>query len=92
MNWSAQSPDLNPIDQIWELLDRSILNRYKGSEKQVWKNLQKVWFSLTPVLLKRYIFSMRHRCLAVIEAKGDHTKYWQLMESSYYKKVSFSYE
>lgn len=75
MNWPAQSPDLNPIEQVWELLDRSILKRLKTSEEHVWKNLQKVWLSLTPLLLQKYIFSMKRRCQAVIKAKGGHTKY-----------------
>ena len=75
MIWPPQSPDLNPIEQIWELLDRQLQKSAKTSATNIWNNLQTAWNSISKETLRKYIFSMRRRCQAVINAKGGHTKY-----------------
>lgn len=75
MEWPPQSPDLNPIEQIWDFLDSHLSKVEKTSKDAMWKNLQNTWKLVTPKILKKYIYTMKARCHSVIRAKGYHTKY-----------------
>jgi DDE superfamily endonuclease/Transposase len=85
MTWPPQSPDLNPIENLWtdlkarfhkrfiELFNhpsKSMEARYRYGEV-----LQEVWYSQGMELVEALIKSMPKRCQAVIEAKGGWTKY-----------------
>jgi DDE superfamily endonuclease len=85
MEWPPQSPDLNPIENLWTDLkvrfhqrflelfthpSKSLEARYQYSEV-----LQEVWYSQGMELVMALIESMPRRCAAVIEAKGGWTKY-----------------
>ncbi len=71
---ASQSPDLNPIEQIWgNKLDRSIVH----SKESHWLVLQKAWNKICVEVLRKYTDSMPQRCAAVIAAKGGHTKYYK---------------
>lgn len=75
MNWPPQSPDLNPIEQLWDHLDRLLRKDPPSSARNAWLKLSKLWSEIEPITLETYVHSMRRRCLAVIEANGGHTKY-----------------
>ena len=75
MNWPSQSPDLNPIEQIWDLIDSLIDRRNVSSKGTLWEQIQAVWRSITKETLQNYIDTMPARIEAVIKAKGGHTKY-----------------
>jgi transposase len=85
MQWPPQSPDLNPIENLWTELkarfhqqflelfnypSKSLEARYRYGEV-----LQEVWYSQGMELITRLIESMPRRCQAVIEAQGGWTKY-----------------
>jgi len=85
MAWPPQSPDLNPIENLWvalkarfhqrflELFDhpsKSLEAKYRYGEI-----LQDVWYSQGMELVDALIQSMPKRCQAVIEANGGWTKY-----------------
>ena len=40
MEWPAQSPDLNPIELLWEQLDRMICKKCPSSQSNLWEVLQ----------------------------------------------------
>ena len=75
MKWPAQSPDLNPIEQVWNQLDMDIRPVSRTSSTNVWNALQNAWNEYDGAKLDTYIKSMRKRCRAVIAAGGGHTKY-----------------
>uniref|UniRef100_A0A672L208 Tc1-like transposase DDE domain-containing protein n=1 Tax=Sinocyclocheilus grahami TaxID=75366 RepID=A0A672L208_SINGR len=62
MDWPPQSPDLNPIKQIWG----------KFENKQGRSILQKSWDNINVKVLRKYINTMPERCAAVIAAKNGH--------------------
>ena len=85
MEWPPQSPDLNPIENLWNDLkarfhkhflelfnhpSKSLEARYRYGEV-----LQKVWYSQGMGLVEALIWSMPSHCQAVIEAKRGWTKY-----------------
>lgn len=75
MEWPLQSPDLNPIEQLWDHLDRLLRQNQQASKEITWKKLQELWQIISVPILKLYDHSMNRRCEAVILAKGGHTKY-----------------
>ena len=75
MKWPPQSPDLNPIEQIWDYMDTKLQKEKRTSANHMWASLQSIWNEITPETLDLYISNMPKRCRAVIDAKGGHTKY-----------------
>ena len=75
MEWPPQSPDLNPIEQIWDHVDSKLRKMCNTSKNTLWLNLQSVWADISNETLSKYIFTMKSRCKAVIEARGGHTRF-----------------
>ena len=75
MDWPAQSPDLNPIEQLWALLDHKIQKLRASNVFKLFAQLNEEWKSISTDVLSKYVLSMNSRCRAVIKAKGGHTKY-----------------
>ena len=75
MVWPPQSIDLNPIEQVWDLLDSKIDKKPKTSVAALWRSMEESWAKISVEELRKYINTMPVRCHAVISAKGGHTRY-----------------
>ena len=73
--WPSRSPDLNPIEHLWDLLDRAIRGYNMRNRNELQQTLISEWNRIQQNTIQRYIVSMRSRCLAVIRAGGGHTRY-----------------
>lgn len=70
-----QSPDLNPIEHLWEELERRI-RKHSITNKQMLKTkLQEEWNLIGSETTKKLVDSMPRRLAAVIKANGNSTKY-----------------
>ena len=77
LSWPAQSPDLNPIEHLWELLKR-LLAAYEDPPQglfQLWERVAIEWGKIAKEECQKLIESMPRRVAAVIKAKGGNTKY-----------------
>ena len=45
MTWPPQSPDLNPIEMVWDELDRRVKEKQPKSDQNMWELLQNCWKS-----------------------------------------------
>ncbi|KAG1059542.1 hypothetical protein G6F41_013395 [Rhizopus arrhizus] len=78
LEWSPQSPDLNPIEHMWAHLKRELFHSYEAppsSMHKLWERIGQTWYAISKEECQKYIESMSKRCAAVIKAKGRWTKY-----------------
>ncbi|KAL1447109.1 hypothetical protein WDU94_001930, partial [Cyamophila willieti] len=75
LEWPSQSADLNPIEHLWEELDRRVRGRQYSNQEQFYEVLKEEWNNIPLSVLHKLVDSMRRRCEAVIKAKGFATKY-----------------
>lgn len=70
MEWPAQSPDLNPIELLWEQLDRMVRKKCPSSQSNLWEGLLEAWGEISPDYLNKLTARMPKVCNAVIAANG----------------------
>jgi transposase len=58
MVWPPQSPDLNPIEQVWDFVKSRLEESDRVTVKTIWMELEKAWNMITPELIQRYIGTM----------------------------------
>ena len=75
LSWPAQSPDLNPIENLWSILDHGIKTRTPKNEEELFQILQNQWKNISGELLQSLVESMPRRFKAVIKSRGFTTKY-----------------
>jgi hypothetical protein len=79
--WPAKSPDLNPIEHVWDLLDRRVRARANPTRnvRKLAGALVEEWGNISQQELANLVQSMRRRCTAELNAAGGHTRYWLLL-------------
>ena len=75
LDWPSQSPDLNPIENLWHLLDWKMRTRVPQNEDQLMEYCQEAWENIPIEYLNSLVDSIPTRIEHVIKAKGGMTKY-----------------
>ena len=77
LEWPAQSPDLNPIENLWMILKRRISARDPPAKtvKELKAVVQEEWKTIPVDDVKNLVKFMPKRAKLVIKAKGFGTKY-----------------
>ncbi|CAD6191492.1 unnamed protein product [Caenorhabditis auriculariae] len=75
MGWPSQSPDLNPIEHLWEELERRCANKRAKNCNEKFAQLLSEWNQIPMSTIDTLLNSMQRRCQAVIDARGFATKY-----------------
>ena len=73
--WPGNSPDLNPIENVWGLMKKEISRENPTNLDEIKKICLRVWKRLTPEYLTSLFASMPRRMQLCIEANGGSTKY-----------------
>jgi hypothetical protein len=76
MDWPGNSPDLNPIENLWQRLKILVAKEKPSNKTKLIEAIIKSWFHIiTAQELAKLVESMPRRCRAVIKSKGYATKY-----------------
>ncbi|GFX81356.1 transposable element Tc3 transposase [Trichonephila clavipes] len=77
MDWPAYSPDLNPIEHVWDMLGRRIAARQLPPTclPEFRRTLHDEWRNIFKDQIDNLILSMPRCCKACIAPSGRHTPY-----------------
>jgi len=74
--WPGNSPDLNPIENLWSKLKRLVSAKHPSNRQQLIEAIISSWHHvITTDNLQKLVESMPRRCQAVLKAKGYPTRY-----------------
>lgn len=77
LEWPAQSPDLNPIENLWAIIKKR-LEKFPyapKNKKELITRVENIWEGLEISLLERLSLSVPHRLAEVRKNKGKSIKY-----------------
>lgn len=77
MEWPARSPDLNPIEHVWDELKRRVRARSPAPTRlqELQLAIEEEWNAIPQDFMVKLIRSMKNRLRAVIKARGGNTPY-----------------
>jgi len=77
ITWPSQSPDLNPIENLWDYIKGKISRRKRKpcSLTELFQFIQEEWNKIDDNYIQSLIQSMPTRIAEVIKARGGHTSY-----------------
>lgn len=77
LDWPPYSPDLSPIEHLWDHLDRQVRQRQPppATRAQLTRALVEEWNNIPMRKINALMNSMSSRIRAVARANGGHTRY-----------------
>ena len=69
--WPSMSPDLAPIENVWQLLKMKLRRKKIGSYRSLVSAIKREWKSLPSKLAVKLVHSMNNRISEVTESHGD---------------------
>ncbi len=76
--WPAYSPDMSPIENVWDAMDRHIRQcvPVPANIQQLRTAIEEECTNIPQPTINNLINSMRRTCVALREANSGHTRYW----------------
>jgi hypothetical protein len=76
MQWPPNSPDLNPIENVWKIVKHLLKSHRRPHDKEeMIQQIEVVWNEVCLQQLQALIANMPDRMRAIIRAKGGSTKW-----------------
>lgn len=74
-DWPGNSPDLNPIENLWHIIKRDLQGKDVSSLPRLEAAIRESWGNISPQHLHNLASSLPRRLKAVKKCKGHSTKY-----------------
>ncbi|GFW69814.1 transposable element Tcb2 transposase [Trichonephila clavipes] len=77
MEWPACSPDMNPIEHVWDTLGRRVAGRQPPPQtlQELERALLEEWVRIPQLVINSLIDSMPQRCSTLLAVRGNRTPY-----------------
>ncbi|GFU58542.1 transposable element Tcb2 transposase [Trichonephila clavipes] len=77
MEWPACSPDMNPIEHVWDALGRRVSGRQLPPQtlQELERALLEEWDRIPQLVINSLIDSMPQRCSTLLAVRGKDTPY-----------------
>lgn len=77
LSWASQSPDTNPIEHVWHILDLPVRrhSRKPASREELLESLRTEWANIPQLKITQLIDSMPNQVKTLKTAKGGATKF-----------------
>ncbi len=77
LKWPPQSPDLNPIEQLWDVMEQEIriMDVQTTNLQQLCDAIMSIWTKISEECFQHLVESMPRRIKAVLKAKVGPTRY-----------------
>jgi hypothetical protein len=75
LEWVPQSPDLNPIEHLWDYVKREVKKTPCSNRSELMLQISAAWDNIGTEVTQKLVESIPRRLQAVIDAKGGSTRY-----------------
>lgn len=77
MEWPAKSPDLNPIENLWGILTRTVYagNKQYANKQELKDAILRAWANIPIEIIHKLIESMTKRVMECVAAEGKALEY-----------------
>lgn len=75
LDWPANSPDLNPIENLWSIVKRNVEKRIPANISELNQYLVEEWEKIPNSMLSNLALSMNRRCQMIIDSNGERINY-----------------
>ena len=75
LKWPAFSPDLNPIEHVWDELERRMKKHHPSNKEELKEMLLKEWNSIGVDVTEKLVDSVPNRLYECVRGQGYPTRY-----------------
>lgn len=75
IDWPSQSPDLNPIENLWHYIKQKITTTIGRTPNETFDEIKRIWDEIPKQILENLVQSMPHRLQEVVDNNGGNTSY-----------------
>ena len=75
IDWPSNSPDLNPIENMWTIIKNNVEKRMPQNINELTKFLAEEWDAIPQSMINNLVMSMKTRCELILEKNGDRILY-----------------
>ena len=75
LDWPANSPDLNPIENLWSIVKHNVEKHIPTNISELNQYLVEEWEKIPNSMLSNLVSSMNHHCQMTIDGNGKRINY-----------------